>query len=124
FSLLTRRSPLSTLFPYTTLFRSHFVQPGKELFNALGGLDDLENDGQILGKAKDFVGVVDARATVARDAAKNGRTGETFLAQHFDNGFVERLAVPFVGLADVDAHQGAFALEFLMWHFGSLSFEF
>src|SRR5205807_6292009 len=55
----------------------HFVQPGKELFNALGGLDDLENDGQILGKAKDFVGVVDARATVARDAAKNGRTGET-----------------------------------------------
>jgi hypothetical protein len=37
---------------------------------------------------------------------------------------VERLAVPFVGLADVDAHQSAFALEFLMWHLGVLSFEF
>src|SRR5439155_14736 len=58
----------------------HFVQPGKELFNALGGLDDLENGEQLLRTAKDVAGGVDARATVARDAAKTGRTGETFLA--------------------------------------------
>jgi hypothetical protein len=29
---------------------------------------------------------------------------------------VERFAVPFVGFADVDAHQGALAFEFFVGH--------
>ena len=63
--------------------------------------------------------MVDARAAVAGDAAKHRRAGEAFFTEHFDDGFVERLAVPLVGLPDVDAHQGAFTFEFLVGHGGS-----
>jgi hypothetical protein len=44
---------------------NHFVEAGKNLFDALGGLDDFENDGQILREAKKLVGVVDAGAAIA-----------------------------------------------------------
>src|SRR5262249_10453593 len=30
----------------------HLIEAGKDLFNALGGFDDFENDGQVLGEAK------------------------------------------------------------------------
>src|SRR6266850_2105369 len=38
----------------------HFVEAGESLFDALGGFDDLEDDGQVLGQAEDLVGVIDA----------------------------------------------------------------
>ena len=94
----------------------HFVEAGKDFFDALGGLDDLENDGQVLRETKDFVGVIDARPAITRDAAKNGCARKAFFAQHFDNRFVERPAVPFIGFADVNAHQRAFAFKFLVRH--------
>ena len=95
----------------------HFIEAGKDLLDALGGFDDLENDGQVLRETKNLVRVIDARAAVAGDAAQDRCAGEAFLSQHFDDGFVERLAVPLVGFADVDAHQRAFAFEFLVRHF-------
>jgi len=33
---------------------------------------------------------------------------------------MERFAVPFVGLGDVDAHQGALTFKFLVGHVGSV----
>src|SRR6266852_4867482 len=47
--------------------------------------------------------------------------GDEAAVNHFDDGFVERFAVPFVGLADMDAHQGALAFKFLVWHGDSVT---
>src|SRR3989442_10433397 len=44
---MIRRPPRSTLFPYTTLFRSHLVQPG-DLGEAVGGRL-LERDAKQVG---------------------------------------------------------------------------
>src|SRR6266581_9116890 len=100
----------------------HFVEAGKNFFDALSGFDDFEDDGKILGEAEELVGVIDAGAAVAGDATNDRGTGEAFFTEHLDDGVMERFAVPFVGFADVDAHQGAFALEFLVGHgFSSLS---
>src|SRR5882762_1570683 len=43
----------------------HFVETGKNLFDALGGFDDFENDGQILRESQQLVRMIDARAAVA-----------------------------------------------------------
>src|SRR5262249_53852598 len=94
----------------------HLVEPRKNRFDFFRGFDDFDDDRQILRKAKDFVGVVGACAAVAADAAQNRRAGKAFVAQEFDNCFVQRFAVPFVGFADVDAHQRAFAFEFFVRH--------
>jgi len=97
----------------------HFVEARENFFDALGGLDDFENDGQILGEAEQFIRVIDAGAAVAADATKDGCAGEAVFAEHFDDGFVQGFAVPFVGFADMDAHQGALAFKFLVRHDGS-----
>src|SRR2546429_21347 len=54
------------------------------------------------------------------DAAQDRCAGEAVFAEHFDDGFMERFAVPFVGFADVDAHQGALTFKFLVGHGGSV----
>src|SRR6267143_2688256 len=94
----------------------HFVEAGKNFFDALDGFDDLEDDGQVLGQAESLVGVIDARPAVAGHAAQHGDTGKAVFAQHLHNGVVERLSVPFVRFADVDAHQRALAFEFFVSH--------
>ena len=94
----------------------HFVEVGEDFFDAFLGFDDFENDGEILREAQEFVGVIDAGAAVAADATEHGGAGEAVFAQHRHDGFVERFAVPFVGFADVDAHQGAFAFKFFVGH--------
>src|SRR5216683_1268161 len=73
----------------------HFVEAGKNFFDAFGGLDDFEDDGEILGEAQNFVGVIDAGAAVASHAAQHGDAGKVFFAQHFDDGVGERFSVPF-----------------------------
>src|SRR5712692_1427331 len=100
---------------------NHFVEAGKNLLDPLSGLDDFENDGQILRETKKLIGVVDAGAAIAADAAQNRCAGKAVFTEHFDDGFVERFAVPFVGLADMDAHQGALAFKFLVWHGDSVT---
>src|SRR6266566_9441364 len=99
---------------------NHFVEARKDLLDTFGGLDDLQDDGQILREAENFVRVVDAGPAVAGHAAENGDAGKALFAQNFNNGFVERLAVPFVRFADVDAHQRALAFKFLVRHGGLL----
>src|SRR2546428_7319956 len=44
---MIRRPPRSTLFPYTTLFRSHFPAAEIEYFFGSGSLTRLENDDQL-----------------------------------------------------------------------------
>src|SRR6267378_5854637 len=100
---------------------NHFVEAGENLLYTLGGLDDFEDDRQILREAKKFIRVVDAGASVAADAAQHRRAGEAVFAEHFDDGFVERFAMPFIGFADMDAHQGALAFKFLVRHGGSVT---
>src|SRR5712664_2913475 len=94
----------------------HFVEAGENFFDALGGFDDLEHDGQVLGQAENFVRVIDARSAVASHAAQHGDAGKAVFAQHLHNGVVERLPVPSVRFADVDAHQRALAFEFFVSH--------
>src|ERR1700722_12848274 len=89
----------------------HLVELGQDLFDALAGFDDFNDDGEILREPKHFVGVAAPVAAQAADAAQDGGTAEFFAAQQLDDGFIERLAVPAVGFTDVDAHQGALALE-------------
>src|SRR5712664_2509245 len=94
----------------------HFVEAGKNILDTLGRFDNLEDDGQVLGQAENLVGVVDARSAVASHAAKHGDAGKAVFAQHLHNGVVERLSVPFVRFADVNAHQCALAFEFFVSH--------
>src|SRR6266852_1051463 len=99
-----------------------FVEARENFFDALGRFDDFEDDGKILRQAQKFIRVIDAGAAVAADATNDGGTGEAFFTEHLDDGVVESFAVPFVGFADMDAHQGALTFEFLVGHgFSSLS---
>src|SRR6266478_5303117 len=54
----------------------HFVEAGKNFLDALGGFNDLEHDGQVLGQTENLVGVIDARPAVAGHAAQHGDAGE------------------------------------------------
>ncbi len=47
----------------------------------------------------------------ALDAAQHSRTGEPALTQPFDDRLVERLAVPMVALAEIEADQQASSVE-------------
>src|SRR5215470_8944278 len=96
----------------------HFVETRKNGFDFFCSLDDFDDDGQILRETEDFVGVIRACAAVAADSAEDGCAGEAFATQEFDDGFVQGFAMPFVGFADMDAHQSAFAFEFLVSHGG------
>src|SRR2546426_8740400 len=42
---MIRRPPRSTLFPYTTLFRSHVPEPLAQLLRVFGGERDVRPDG-------------------------------------------------------------------------------
>src|SRR5947208_1633309 len=41
FFLMIRRPPRSTLFPYTTLFRSHYILNGTKMWITNGGIADI-----------------------------------------------------------------------------------
>ena len=51
FFLMIRRPPRSTLFPYTTLFRSHHVAASRVqyAFRFSGGTGGIKNEQRILG---------------------------------------------------------------------------
>src|ERR1700726_1055087 len=91
----------------------HLVESRQDFFDKFRGFYDFQNDGKILREPKNLVGVIDARPAVPRDAAQDRHSREPILAQHLDNSFIERLAVPFVGLPDVNAHQRLLAFKFL-----------
>src|SRR2546426_12043409 len=52
FFLMIRRPPRSTLFPYTTLFRSHAVRPGDVAGRGLLGVGRVEPDHQRAGEQR------------------------------------------------------------------------
>src|SRR3990170_124629 len=91
----------------------HLVQPGKQALDALGILDDLHDNGQVLRQAQYLVGVVAAGGTVAGDAAQHGGAAESFVAKEIDQRVIERSPVPLVRFSDVDAHQGSLAFNAL-----------
>jgi hypothetical protein len=76
--------------------------------------DDFDDDGQIAREMQDGVGVLHAGTAESRHPAQHRGAGVVFLAAHFDDGFGKRLTVPLVRFAKVNAHEGAFAMEFLI----------
>src|SRR5262245_49451501 len=94
----------------------HLVEARKDLLDTLGGFDDFDDHGKILRQSEDFVGVIDAGGTKAADSAQNGGAREPLLSKEFDDCLLQRLAPPLVGLADMDAHQSAFARKFFVGH--------
>src|SRR5947209_20301534 len=86
------------------------------MFDAFGVLDYFDDDGEVRGQPEDFVGVIDAGAAITGYTAQHGNAGEAFLAQHLDDGFVQRLAMPLVGFSDVNAHQSALAFKLFVSH--------
>src|ERR1019366_10623588 len=74
FFLMIRRPPRSTLFPYTTLFRSHYVQQQEEL--VLGQVVDIHPIGQHAGDIYDgeIVGETLGDADDHEHAAHHGHT--------------------------------------------------
>src|SRR3954451_3700772 len=94
----------------------HLIEARQQLFDAFGVLDYFDDDWEILGQSEDFVGVIDAGAAITGYTAQHGRAGKALLAQHLDDGFVQRLAMPLVGFSDVDAHQSALAFKLFVSH--------
>src|SRR2546427_5339447 len=50
FFLMIRRPPRSTLFPYTTLFRSVFARPSTRICRAIGHVGGCESSSSCLGR--------------------------------------------------------------------------
>ena len=98
---------------------NHAIQARQNLIDAFRGFYNFKNDGQVLRKPKNFVGVINAGAAVTGHAAQHGHARKAFLAQQFDNRFIKRLAMSFVGLADVNAHQCPLALKSFVRHVSS-----
>src|SRR3989449_5463332 len=70
---MIRRPPRSTLFPYTTLFRSHFRHASLDLVldrddGGFGDLGDRETGGLDLFRAEAVTGYVDHVVNAAEDA--------------------------------------------------------
>src|SRR5256885_3171276 len=77
FFLMIRRPPRSTLFPYTTLFRSHldFVHAGSDVTQALTYYVHREKL-RVIGREKDLVPMNRAALRIAKSVAR--RTGTLF----------------------------------------------
>src|SRR4029077_16969363 len=94
----------------------HFVELRKNALHALGILDHFDHHGQVLRKPENLVGVIAAGGAVAAHAAQYSGAAQSLFAEIFHQSFVERLAMPFIGFANVDAHQRGLAFESLMFH--------
>src|SRR5258708_18502853 len=89
FLLMMRRPPRSTLFPYTTLFRSNAGGPYSGLsqtsiqFNGSGSSDP---DGTIAAYSWNFVGSQRVRTTITRSSRTppTSTTPDTFTPNHTD----------------------------------------
>src|SRR5256885_13670895 len=72
---MIRRPPRSTLFPYTTLFRSDFVHAGSDVTQALTYYVHREKL-RVIGREKDLVPMNRAALRIAKSVAR--RTGTLF----------------------------------------------
>ena len=84
---------------------SHDGLDGVDELDLFLGVDDLDDDGQVLRQADDLGGVEHARVSEAERSAQHGGPGEMHLARFQHDRLVERLVVGLVVLADKDAQQ-------------------
>src|SRR5262245_21889411 len=93
------------LFKRHESFGHHLVNLRQQLVDFLLRIDNFYDDRQILGKAKDLRGMQTAVGAESHRTAEDGGAGEMKLAGFQDDGFVERLSVPLVTLADKDSQK-------------------
>src|SRR5574337_490288 len=74
----------------------------KDLVNDLFGVYNFDLDRERGGKLQDFCGVEHAIAAVALDAATHTRAGNLPFIKDIEQDFIDRFAVKFVGLIDID----------------------
>jgi hypothetical protein len=60
--------------------------------------------------------VIDARRAIPADSAQDRDTREILVAQQINYLLIEQFSMPFVGFADVDAHERPFTCELLVCH--------
>ncbi len=85
----------------------HGVEVRQEAPEVFLGVHNFDEQRQVLGKARDFCGVqMTARAETHR-AAQHGRAGQAEFARLADEGLVERLVLPAIVFAEVDAEEFA-----------------
>ena len=77
----------------------------------LAGIHDLDDDGEVFGKAQQVGRVKDAARAEAGHTLKDGRAREALPAQALDQGVRQRLMPPLVGFPDEDARQNLLAVE-------------
>src|SRR3954452_3369457 len=70
-------------------------------------VDDLDEDREVGGEGQDPGRVEVVLRTESLDPADDGRAREPALSQQMDDRLVERLALPRVGLADIDPGEEA-----------------
>ncbi len=89
----------------------HLVEDRKQAVDVLLRVNDLDDDGQVLGEPQDVRRVQHAPGAEAGHRVEDGRPGEALLAQPLQERHGERLVMPFVRLPDEDPHQDLFAVE-------------
>src|SRR5579862_2462932 len=90
----------------------HFVQDREQLLNLTFRVDDADHDRRIMRKGEKMCAADQSASAVAFDAPQNSRAGNVELAALFHDGAIERLALPFIVLAKMDAQHFCFAFEF------------
>src|SRR2546430_4697943 len=84
---MIRRPPRSTLFPYTTLFRSHAVEAAMQP-EKLGGREPVVK-AEVLGQEADLAAGLDVSNRMAEEqGVPGGRRHQA--EQHFDRGALAR----------------------------------
>jgi hypothetical protein len=89
----------------------HLVENPSEFLGVLLGVDDLDDDGKIFRQPQNVRGVQDASGSKTGNSPKHRGPGEAFLPKALEQGHVQRLAVPAIGLADVDAGEDLFSVQ-------------
>src|SRR5690606_41785850 len=83
FFLLLRRPPISTLFPYTTLFRSEVAAHGLQRGDAAHALDDAGKHQQASGrKTGKALGIVEGMARLSRKQSGEDRKSTRLNSSH------------------------------------------
>src|SRR5437588_1932587 len=95
---------------------NHLVQHGQHASDLLLRIHDRNHDGQVAREVEEARAVHALLRAVAHQPAVDGRAGDVYHAQLLDYRLVQRLALPAVVLADVDAEHLRPAFELLVLH--------
>src|SRR5581483_3876 len=89
----------------------HLIQKRQEPLNAFGNVYDLDFDGQVGRDVQNGRPVDTAIGPEAFDPLCHGRTCQPFLLGPLDDGVVERLPMPLIRVADIDADEFSRAFD-------------